>query len=69
MGICISKASPEIHEIDYGHENVIYYQDTISDHKIGSLHTHQGSKGFNQDAAIIYQVSFLILLLYLVIII
>nr|XP_043629496.1 probable protein phosphatase 2C 61 isoform X1 [Erigeron canadensis] len=55
MGICISKASPEIHEIDYGHENVIYYQHTVSDQKIGSLHTHQGSKGFNQDAAIIYQ--------------
>ncbi|GJY93848.1 probable protein phosphatase 2C 72 [Tanacetum coccineum] len=56
MGICISKASShEIHDVDYGHENVIYYQDTICDHKIGSLHTHQGSKGFNQDAAIIYQ--------------
>ncbi|KAI7748313.1 hypothetical protein M8C21_032900 [Ambrosia artemisiifolia] len=55
MGICISKASPEIHEIDYGHENAIYYQDTVSDHKIGSIHTHQGSKGFNQDAAILYQ--------------
>ncbi|KAJ9537233.1 hypothetical protein OSB04_029966 [Centaurea solstitialis] len=55
MGICISKASPEIHDIDYGHEHVIYYQQTISDHRIGSLHTHQGSKGFNQDAAILYQ--------------
>ncbi|KAL8195799.1 hypothetical protein R6Q57_025552 [Mikania cordata] len=55
MGICISKASPEIHEIDYGHENVIYYQDTICDQKIGSIHTHQGSKGFNQDSAILYQ--------------
>ncbi|PWA54291.1 protein phosphatase 2C family protein [Artemisia annua] len=56
MGICISKASShEIHDVDYGHENVIYYQDTITDHKIGSLDTHQGSKGFNQDAAIIYQ--------------
>ncbi|KAD4178732.1 hypothetical protein E3N88_27323 [Mikania micrantha] len=55
MGICISKASPEIHEIDYGHENVIYYQDTVCDQKIGSIHTHQGSKGFNQDAAILYQ--------------
>ncbi|XP_024996903.1 probable protein phosphatase 2C 72 [Cynara cardunculus var. scolymus] len=55
MGICISRASPEIHDIDYGHEHVIYYQQTISDHRIGSLHTHQGSKGFNQDAAILYQ--------------
>ncbi|XP_076943111.1 putative protein phosphatase 2C 61 [Bidens hawaiensis] len=55
MGICISKASPEIHEIDYGHENAIYYQDMVTDEKIGSIHTHQGSKGFNQDAAILYQ--------------
>ncbi|KAI3690665.1 hypothetical protein L2E82_48853 [Cichorium intybus] len=55
MGICISRASPEIHEIDYGHENIIYYQHTLSDQRIGSIHTHQGSKGFNQDAAIVYQ--------------
>ncbi|XP_071730353.1 LOW QUALITY PROTEIN: probable protein phosphatase 2C 72 [Rutidosis leptorrhynchoides] len=55
MGICISKASHEIHEIDYGHENVIYYQENVSDKKVGSLYTHQGSKGMNQDAAIIYQ--------------
>ncbi|GJY46333.1 probable protein phosphatase 2C 72 [Tanacetum coccineum] len=35
MGICISKASShEIHDVDYGHENVIYYQDTICDHFI-----------------------------------
>ncbi|CAI9260721.1 unnamed protein product [Lactuca saligna] len=55
MGICISRASPEIHEIDYGHDNIIYYQHTPSDKRIGSIHTHQGSKGFNQDAAILYQ--------------
>lgn len=59
MGICISKASPEIHDVNYGHENFIYYQQNVSDQKVGSLHTHQGSKGMNQDAAIIYQVSHL----------
>ncbi|KAA8525180.1 hypothetical protein F0562_006956 [Nyssa sinensis] len=59
MGICISTASSEIHETDGGHENVVYYQETVSGNEIqrlGSLCSQQGSKGSNQDAAILYQV-------------
>lgn len=59
MGICISTASAEIHEVDYGHENVVYYHETDHDHsdaqRVGSLFSQQGSKGPNQDAAILYQ--------------
>lgn len=59
MGSCISSASFEIHAVDYGHENLVYYQDsnyTDEFQKLGSLFSHQGSKGLNQDAAILHQV-------------
>ncbi|KAM7507554.1 hypothetical protein LguiA_018007 [Lonicera macranthoides] len=60
MGICISSASSEIQEkIEYGHENVVYYEevDKSSDgiQRVGSLYSIQGSKLSNQDSGIIYQ--------------
>ncbi|CAK9161860.1 unnamed protein product [Ilex paraguariensis] len=58
MGICISIVSSEIHETDYGHENAVYYEETNSfneTQRIGSVYSQQGSKGSNQDAAILYQ--------------
>lgn len=59
MGSCISSASSEIHAVDYGHGNLVYYQDsnyTDEFQKFGSIFSHQGSKGLNQDAAILHQV-------------
>ncbi|CAI9093645.1 OLC1v1029198C1 [Oldenlandia corymbosa var. corymbosa] len=59
MGSCISTASSEIHSVHHGHENVAYYENSDyandSQVRIGSIHSHQGSKGLNQDAAILYQ--------------
>ncbi|XVF89118.1 hypothetical protein PTKIN_Ptkin19aG0104900 [Pterospermum kingtungense] len=58
MGICISVASSEIHEAEECHGNVLYLADKIASNGIqrfGSLHSKQGSKGLNQDAAILYQ--------------
>lgn len=63
MGICISTASTEIHdqpEISKVHEdNAIFVeQNDVSNEvkKPGSLYSKQGSKGPNQDAAILCQV-------------
>ncbi|XP_044463369.1 probable protein phosphatase 2C 72 isoform X2 [Mangifera indica] len=62
MGICISTASTEIHdqpEISKVHEdNAIFVeQNDVSNEvkKPGSLYSKQGSKGPNQDAAILCQ--------------
>lgn len=58
MGICISVASPVIHEEDFHDENLIFYEgNNVSNGSLslGSLHSKQGSKGFNQDAAVLYQ--------------
>ncbi|KAL0017581.1 hypothetical protein SO802_004650 [Lithocarpus litseifolius] len=58
MGICISVASKEIHDAEDGHENVIFFQGhNVSNGALGlgSLYSKQGSKGLNQDAAILYQ--------------
>lgn len=58
MGICASIAS-EIHDDAYGQENAVYYReigDTNGVRVIGSTYSHPGSKGFNQDSAILYQV-------------
>ncbi|XP_009794190.1 putative protein phosphatase 2C 72 [Nicotiana tabacum] len=61
MGICISSESFEIHAIDYGHENLVHYEDNNNNNganccqQIGSVYTQQGSKGLNQDSAILYQ--------------
>ncbi|KAK7813364.1 hypothetical protein CFP56_005385 [Quercus suber] len=54
MGICISVASKEIHDAEDGHEN----ENNVSNGALGlgSLYSKQGSKGLNQDAAILYQV-------------
>ncbi|KHG13132.1 hypothetical protein F383_17183 [Gossypium arboreum] len=58
MGICISIASSEIHDQaedqHHFHENVLYFTETIP-HTHGSLYSKQGTKGLNQDAAILYQ--------------
>lgn len=59
MGICISVASKEIHDAEESHENVIFFQgNNVSNEALGlgSLYSKQGSKGLNQDAAILYQV-------------
>jgi serine/threonine protein phosphatase PrpC len=58
MGICISNASREIHEKENSQENLVYLEETMSTneiHRLGSLYSHEGSKGLNQDAAIVYQ--------------
>ncbi|KAL4332085.1 hypothetical protein GQ457_07G044990 [Hibiscus cannabinus] len=59
MGICMSVASSEIHEADDCHQdNVLFLSENISSlgiQALGSLYTKQGSKGLNQDAAILYQ--------------
>ncbi|GMI81408.1 hypothetical protein like AT5G26010 [Hibiscus trionum] len=59
MGICISVASSEIHEADDCHQdNVLFLSENIASlgiQGLGSLYTKQGSKGLNQDAAILYQ--------------
>jgi hypothetical protein len=59
MGICISSASSEIHQADDGLENVMHVQEDIISHGIekrGSLYSKEGSKGVNQDAAVVHQV-------------
>ncbi|KAK4340741.1 hypothetical protein RND71_039242 [Anisodus tanguticus] len=56
MGICISTASYEIHAVDFGNENVVHYQDNNNEYQqVGSVYSQQGSKGLNQDSAILYQ--------------
>ncbi|XP_039024253.1 probable protein phosphatase 2C 72 [Hibiscus syriacus] len=59
MGICISVASSEIHEDDDCHlNNLLFLAENIASlgiQRLGSLYTKQGSKGLNQDAAILYQ--------------
>ncbi|CAK7353052.1 unnamed protein product [Dovyalis caffra] len=58
MGICISSAPSEIHQADDGLENVMHIQENIVSHgieKLCSLYSKEGSKGVNQDAAIIHQ--------------
>ncbi|KAJ4833271.1 hypothetical protein Tsubulata_013199 [Turnera subulata] len=59
MGICISTASPEIHhQGEDGLENVIFYEEDAashgSDQSLGSAFSREGSKGVNQDAAILH---------------
>ncbi|KAL8522176.1 hypothetical protein ACS0TY_012356 [Phlomoides rotata] len=57
MGICGSIQSREIHDDSYGQENAVYYTGFINNEsqKIGSTYSHTGSKGLNQDCAILYQ--------------
>ncbi|GMI80364.1 hypothetical protein like AT5G26010 [Hibiscus trionum] len=59
MRICISVASSKIHEADDCHQdNVLFLSESIASlgiQGLGSLYTKQGSKGLNQDAAILYQ--------------
>lgn len=60
MGICISVGSSQIHKVEDSHENAIFYQqsanDSIGTQRLGSVYSKEGSKGLNQDAAILYQV-------------
>ncbi|XWS17658.1 hypothetical protein CRYUN_Cryun33cG0086500 [Craigia yunnanensis] len=58
MGICISVASSEIHKAEDCRENVLCLAENIASigiQRLGSLYSEQGSKGVNQDAAILYQ--------------
>ncbi|KAG6624487.1 hypothetical protein I3843_16G032400 [Carya illinoinensis] len=55
MGICSSVASLSIHDAEDGHENAIFIQGNNISNGLGSLYSKQGSKGLNQDAAILYQ--------------
>ncbi|KAJ6698090.1 PROTEIN PHOSPHATASE 2C 72-RELATED [Salix purpurea] len=57
MGICVSSASSEIHQADDGLENVTHVQENTVSHgieKLSSLYSREGSKGVNQDAAIVH---------------
>lgn len=58
MGICGSIQAREIHDDSYGQENAVYYTGFITNEtqKIGSTYSLEGSKGLNQDSAILYQV-------------
>ncbi|KAK9273949.1 hypothetical protein L1049_018761 [Liquidambar formosana] len=58
MGICISVASSEIHETEDGNENVVYFEEGVDSNgirRVGSLYSKEGSKGLNQDVAILHQ--------------
>ncbi|KAG6674420.1 hypothetical protein I3843_15G036700 [Carya illinoinensis] len=58
MGICGSVESREIHDAEDGNENVIFLQgNKVSNGALVlcSLYSKQGSKGLNQDAAILHQ--------------
>ncbi|KAE8714014.1 Detected protein of unknown function [Hibiscus syriacus] len=59
MGVCISVASSEIQEADVCHQDsVLFLAENVASlgiQGLGSLYTKQGSKGLNQDAAILYQ--------------
>ena len=61
MGICISTVSAEIQDCGDCHENVVFFEEdstvSVGIQRLGSLHSQTGSKGLNQDAAILYQVS------------
>lgn len=68
MGICISVPSSEIHEAPEScHENgiqnaILVEQNVVSNEskKLASVHSKQGSKGVNQDAAVLCQVCVLL---------
>ncbi|KAK2661331.1 hypothetical protein Ddye_007864 [Dipteronia dyeriana] len=63
MGICISIASSEIHEVpENGHENVqenaiLVEESFVSNEakRLASVYSNQGNKGLNQDAAVLCQ--------------
>ncbi|KAG8375647.1 hypothetical protein BUALT_Bualt10G0122000 [Buddleja alternifolia] len=61
MGICASiSSSSEIHDDTYGNENAVFYRGIYNTNpnasqRIGSTYSHAGSKGLNQDSAILYQ--------------
>lgn len=61
MGNCASTSSSSssvIHDDSYGHENAVYYKETVAanTNRIGSTYSHAGAKGLNQDSAILFQV-------------
>ncbi|KDP34123.1 hypothetical protein JCGZ_07694 [Jatropha curcas] len=56
MGICISSASSEIHQAEDSLEKVtVYIEENIAFQGLGSLYSKEGSKGLNQDSAILHQ--------------
>ncbi|KAK6927301.1 PPM-type phosphatase-like domain, partial [Dillenia turbinata] len=55
MGICISIASSNIQEDKDGHEDAVFHRTSIVSNEIGSVYSQQGSKGLNQDAAVLLQ--------------
>ncbi|KAL0323776.1 UNVERIFIED_CONTAM: putative protein phosphatase 2C 72 [Sesamum calycinum] len=59
MGICASISSSVMHDDTYGHENAVYYRglslNANESQRIGSTYSHTGSKGLNQDSAILFQ--------------
>jgi len=57
MGICIS-CSASGHKIQDGNENAMFFgktSDVFGAQSHGSLYSKEGSKGLNQDSAILYQ--------------
>ena len=64
MGICMSTESSEIHEApkEANDENAIVFQASkvvSGTHRLCSVYSKKGSKGLNQDAAILCQVGLL----------
>lgn len=60
MGICIS-CSASGHKIQDGNENAMFFRknsDVFGAQSHGSLYSKEGSKGLNQDSAILYQVCY-----------
>ncbi|KAK3435972.1 hypothetical protein EUGRSUZ_C00635 [Eucalyptus grandis] len=56
MGICMSSVPSEIHDTEDVQENAVFIDETNGKTKRnGSVHSRTGSKGLNQDAAILYQ--------------
>ncbi|KAF8388861.1 hypothetical protein HHK36_025542 [Tetracentron sinense] len=58
MGICISSSSSKSQETKDSNENVIFVEGTNGSNEVprlASLHSQPGSKGSNQDAAILLQ--------------
>lgn len=61
MGNCVSNPSSNILETKEGYGDLVLCEENAVSNgilKLGSVFSQQGSKGLNQDAAIVYQVCF-----------
>lgn len=58
MGNCTSCVTSHAKVNDFGcHDNALHIiaEDVNGNHKVGSVHSEQGAKGANQDAAVLFQ--------------